>query len=108
VGVSGLSLIENGDWVGEKTVTLWLYDAGTDGGTNYTSPNLDTNPQDPIALHTTLPGYNGVPMGTFTFTRTDAPQVPATASWAVALLAVALLAAGALAHRRAAFDQRSA
>src|SRR5262245_3180424 len=82
VGVAGLPLFENGNWVGEKTVTLWLYDAGTDGGPTYTSPNLDTSPQDPIALHTTLPGYNGVQMGTFTFTRTDVvgvgPETPAS------------------------------
>ena len=101
VGVSGLSLIESGDWVGEKSVTLWLYDAGTDGGTSYTSPNLDTNPQDPIALHTTLPGYNGVPMGTFTFTRTDGPSLPGVGPWGVGILAGCLLAAGAIALRRA-------
>ena len=101
VGVSGLSLIESGDWVGEKSVTLWLYDAGTDGGTTYTSPNLDTNPQDTIALHTTQPGYNGAPMGTFTFTRTDAPSVPGAGPWAMAIMAGCLLAAGAFAHRRA-------
>ena len=100
VGVSGLSLIENGDWVAERTVTLWLYDAGTDGGTSYTSPNLDTNPQDPIALHTALPGYNGVPMGTFTFARTDAPRVPGAGPWTLALVAVSMLAVGVLAHRR--------
>src|SRR5262245_54595183 len=71
VGVAGMPLLENGDWILQKAVTLWLYDAGTDGGTNYTSPNLDTSPQGPIALHSMLPGYNGVPMGTFTFRRTD-------------------------------------
>src|SRR5262245_22853284 len=101
VGVSGLPLLENGDWVATKTVTLWLYDAGTDGGTTFTSPNLDTNPQDPIALHTGLPGYNGVPMGTFTFTRTDAPRVPAAAPWGLVLLLASLLAASAQARRRA-------
>ena len=100
VGVSGLALLENGDWVAEKTVTLWLYDAGTDSGTNYTSPNLDTNPQDPIALHTTLPGYSGVPMGTFTFTRTDAPRLPAATPWGVTLLAASLLAVSVIACRR--------
>ena len=99
VGVSGLALLENGHWVAEKTVTLWLYDAGTDGGTIYTSPNLDTNPQDPIALHSTLPGYNGVPMGRFTFTRTDA--VPAAAPWGLALLSAGLLVVSAYFYRRA-------
>jgi hypothetical protein len=99
VGVSGLPLLVNGDWVTDATVPLWLYDAGTDGGTTYTSPNQDTNPQDPIALHTTLPGYNGVPMGTFTFTRTDLARVPATTPWAVALLAASLLAAAVFVRR---------
>jgi spondin N len=99
VGVSGLPLLENGEWVNRKTVTLWLYDAGSDSGTNYTSPNQDTNPQVPIALHTTLPGYNGVPMGTFTFTRTDT-AVPAAGPWGVAWLAAALLVASAFVLRR--------
>ncbi len=101
VGVAGLPLFENGNWVTETTIQLWLYDAGTDGGTNYTSPNLDTNPQDPIALHATLPGYNGVPMGTFTFTRTDLPSVPAAAPWAVALLAASLLVVAVFVQRSA-------
>jgi hypothetical protein len=101
VGVSGLPLFENGNWVDQKAVSLWLYDAGTDSGTNYTSPNQDTNPQNPIALHTTLPGYNGVPMGTFTFTRTDLTSVPAAGPWAVALLSASLLAGAVIAHRRA-------
>ena len=102
VGVSGLSLMANNNWVNETTVPLWLYDAGSDGGVTYTSPNLDTNPQVPIALHTTLPGYNGVPMGTFKFTRTDVPSVPATTPWTVGVLSAALLLAAVFARRRAA------
>jgi spondin N len=99
VGVSALPLFENGDWVSSKTVTLWLYDAGSDSGTDYTSPNQDTNPQVPIALHTTLPGYNGVAMGTFTFTRTDT-ALPNAGPWGVALLSASLLLASVLADRR--------
>lgn len=107
VGVTGLPLLENGNWVGQKTVTLWLYDAGTDGGTTYTSPNQDTSPQDPIALHTTLPGYNGVPMGTFTFTRTDVPSAPFAGPWGVGLMAASLLLISALALRRGGLGWRS-
>ena len=32
VGMSGLNLIENGDWVAEKVVVLQPWDAGTDSG----------------------------------------------------------------------------
>ncbi len=81
VGVSGLSLLESGDWVDEKIVQLLPYDAGTDSGPTYTSPNQDTNPADPITLITTLPAGNGVPFGTFTFTRdivsSNGPSAPA-------------------------------
>jgi hypothetical protein len=73
VGVSNLSLFENGDWVEHKIVSLLPYDSGTDSGTTYTSPNQDTNPAEPIIQITTLPVGNGVPLGTFTFTRTDVP-----------------------------------
>lgn len=73
VGVSGMSLLDNGDWVEEKIVTLWPYDSGTDNGTTYTSFNSDTNPAVPIYEIMSLPVGNGVPLGTFTFTRTDTP-----------------------------------
>ncbi len=49
----------------------------------------------------TLPGYNGVPMETFTFTRTDLQSVPAAAPWAVALLAALLLVVAVFVQRRA-------
>jgi len=73
VGVSGMSLLEDGDWVEEKIVTLWPYDSGTDNGTTYTSYDSDTNPAVPIYEIMSLPVGNGVPLGTFTFTRTDLP-----------------------------------
>ena len=43
VGVSGLNLFESGtqDWVSRKVVDLRVYDAGTDGGGTFTSPDLD-------------------------------------------------------------------
>jgi len=72
VGVSGLSLIENGKWVDNKVVTLFLYDAGTDSGPSYASPDQPTSPRQPITKFTTFPALvNGtvVPFGAFTFSR---------------------------------------
>lgn len=70
VGVSGLSLYENGAWVSEKVVELYLYDAGTDSGINFTSADVVTTPPVGIARidESVLPG-SGVPYGTFTFTK---------------------------------------
>jgi hypothetical protein len=72
VGVHGLSLIENGDWVEEKTVPLAPYDAGTDNGSTYRSRNSDTAPREPIRELEGPPvafGGSVAPFGTFTFTR---------------------------------------
>jgi hypothetical protein len=74
VGVSALSLFEDGGWVDQKAVELFPYDAGTDSGTSYTSPDLATeNPEaifrietDPLVVDGDVP-----PLGTFTFTRLD-------------------------------------
>ncbi len=73
VGVSGLELFQNGAWVDQLTVPLLPYDAGTDSGIGFTSPNLDTHPADPITQLSGFPFNGGVPLGTFTFMRTDAP-----------------------------------
>ena len=72
VGVDSLNLFENGSFVDEKTVVLYAYDAGTDNGTNYTSPNDPTDPPVPIFKIEGYPFfYEGelVPLGTFTFTK---------------------------------------
>ncbi|RAP27791.1 elongation factor Ts [Candidatus Marinamargulisbacteria bacterium SCGC AG-343-D04] len=50
VGVSDLRLIENGDWVQSKTVTLNVYDAGSDNGIMFTSSNSDTSPKEAVSL----------------------------------------------------------
>ena len=70
VGVRGLSLLYDRRWVDTLTVDLFVYDAGTDSGPTYTSPNSVTNPPEPIARIETAPfRVNGVvtPVGTFTF-----------------------------------------
>ena len=72
VGVNSLNLFENGDFVDEKTVILYAFDAGTDSGMTYTSPNEITDPPELIYKIEGYPFlYNQelVPLGTFTFTR---------------------------------------
>jgi len=72
VGVHGLALVEDAEWVTEKAVTLAPYDAGTDSGTTYRSPDADTSPREPISRLEGPPVESGgtvAPFGTFTFVR---------------------------------------
>ncbi|MDY7042546.1 MAG: spondin domain-containing protein [Chloroflexota bacterium] len=74
VGVSGLSLYEDGKWVDEKVVQLLPYDAGTDSGASYRSPDMPTEDAEAIYAIMVEPFLiNGVvpSLGTFTFTRLD-------------------------------------
>lgn len=49
VGVSALELcLKNCSWVAEKVMNLYLWDAGTDSGISYLSPNAPTIPQERI------------------------------------------------------------
>jgi Spondin_N len=69
VGVS-VDLRENGQWVAEKTVTAFAWDAGTDVGTTYKAP--DANSGERIAVNGAphfLKDGQSVPVGTFTFVR---------------------------------------
>lgn len=76
VGVDGVELFVNGEWVEEVVVELYAWDAGTDSGPGFNSPNSNTNPAQPIALITAGPfqgpGTGEAPLGTFTLTRRDA------------------------------------
>jgi len=73
VGTNGLSLLnEDGTWKLREQVELFGYDAGTDSGTSYSSPNQATVPREPIAaLAEGVFRVEGeVPrLGTFTFVR---------------------------------------
>jgi hypothetical protein len=72
VGVDSLNLMEDGEFINETTVTLYAYDAGTDSGTNYTSPDDPTVPPVPIFKIEDPPFYYNetvIPVGTFTFTK---------------------------------------
>lgn len=70
VGVSGLSLMQDGRWIDSLTVQLSAWDAGTDSGETYTAADSDTQPRSPITALTTPPFLVGgqVPaLGSFTF-----------------------------------------
>jgi hypothetical protein len=74
VGVSGLSLLEDGAWIEQEVVELFPYDAGTDSGSSYTSPDEPTADPEPIHRIETEPllaDGNVPPLGTFTFSRLD-------------------------------------
>jgi len=71
VGVRDLSLLDDdNNWVDTLEVDLFVYDAGTDSGTNYNSPNQPTNPRQNIKRIQESPFVvDGVvkPVGTFRF-----------------------------------------
>ncbi len=72
VGVSALPLFENGRWADEVRVELVPWDAGTDSGSTFNSPDIVTRPPLPIsriAAAPLSPGGRVTPLGTFTFTR---------------------------------------
>lgn len=72
VGVSGLNLLESGDWAAETAVDLYPYDAGTDSGATFTARDAATVPPEPIHRLGTGPVVveGQVPrMGRFVFRR---------------------------------------
>ena len=50
VGVSGVPLFANGQWLNEVVYELFPWDAGTDSGATYESDDADIMPQAPISL----------------------------------------------------------
>lgn len=74
VGVADLNLLATGEWIEERVVELLPYDAGTDSGSSYTSPDDPTgSPETIYRIGTTPFLVDGTmpPLGTFTFTRLD-------------------------------------
>ena len=71
-GVSALRLLENGAWIADRIVPAIPWDAGTDSGVSFVSPDRETIPRQPITRILTPPlGVNGptAPLGTFQITR---------------------------------------
>lgn len=79
VGVHDFNLYEGGIWVDEITVNLFVYDAGTDNGSRFTSPDSEPLSHGVITLLSSNLGdtdflngvhrVNGTYIGTFTFKR---------------------------------------
>ena len=73
VGVDSMPLMEGGDWLFRKTVDLFPWDAGTDSGTTFRSPNQVSVPRQTIHPIAGFP-FTGTPaLGRYVFERTDAP-----------------------------------
>lgn len=67
-----VKLFEGGEWVKEKTVTLYAWDAGTDAGTTYRAFDKDMQPRGPIQISDAsyfVKDGQPVPVGQVTFTR---------------------------------------
>ncbi|MFC2119596.1 spondin domain-containing protein [Bacteroidota bacterium] len=74
IAVSNINLIENNEWVASKTITVDIYDSGTDDGSTFLSPDFPTLPRLPVSEITTPPlAVNNVvaPLGSITFTKVE-------------------------------------
>jgi hypothetical protein len=71
-GVAGIPLFSGGRWIDQARFDLVPWDAGTDSGATFTSPDSATNPRQPIMRIVTAPlSPNGrvTPLATLTFQR---------------------------------------
>lgn len=69
---AGVNLLQNGEWVARKTLSLEAWDAGTDSARSYRALDDDTQPRTPIMLNElSYFVMNGkrVPVGSVTFIR---------------------------------------
>jgi len=72
VGVSAMPLFQDGNWLDERRMDLAPWDAGTDGGVTFLSPDLPLVPRTPVFRLVTAPlspSGRTIPLGTFTFRR---------------------------------------
>ena len=71
-GVADVNLLDGGQWVPEKSITVYAWDAGTDSGKTYTAADAVTQPRGKVAL-SDAPYFrqDGQPLslGTFIFKR---------------------------------------
>ena len=67
IAIDGVSLIDgDGNWILEQTFDVYAYDAGTDSGPDYSSPNMDTDPQEPISSLQGVTPFSNEKIGTVT------------------------------------------
>ena len=71
-GAANVNLMENGAWVGSRTLTLQAYDSGGDDGVTYKAADMDANPKHPTmragSRHFVVNG-TAVPVATVTFRK---------------------------------------
>ena len=69
IAVNSIDLLDsNGDWKDEIIIDLYPYDAGTDGGVDYSSGDMNTNPQEPISSLQGITPFSSEIIGTLTIT----------------------------------------
>ena len=69
IAVDGINLRDGNTWVNEIILPLFPYDAGTDSGMFYTSPDQATTPNfEPISVLINEGPFNAKPIGTLTVT----------------------------------------
>ena len=83
VGVRNLDLSPGGVWAEEIVMELFPFDAGTDSGPTYTSPDQVTTPPEPISAIEGYPFSPGVSLGTLTFTKLYVSDVPLASSFRI-------------------------
>jgi hypothetical protein len=74
IAISNIYLIENNEWVTSKTITVDIYDAGTDDGATFVSPDEPTIQRAAIFEIITPPlAINNAvaPLGSITFTKIE-------------------------------------
>lgn len=72
VAINSIPLLDtNGDWIDNIDIDLYPYDAGTDSGVDYTSPDMDTNPQEPISSAQGVAPFSNEIMGSINITLED-------------------------------------
>ncbi len=68
IGINSFNLRENNDWLNNATIDLFAYDAGTDSGTNYSSSNMETIPQENITSLLNIAPFGQERIAFFTIT----------------------------------------
>lgn len=69
IAINSVSLMDtDGDWIDEIILNLYPYDAGTDSGVDYTSTNMNTDPQDPISSKQGMTPFSNEIIGSITIT----------------------------------------
>ena len=81
VGVAGLSLLDaQGQWLAERTVDLYPWDAGTEDGDGFSMNNAATAPPGTIENLRGIGKFSAGKMATLTFSRQSVNAAPAFTS----------------------------